>query len=90
MLKLLGLIDIFATVLLLLIVFNIEIPAAVLIIVSSALFLKASIYVIDAGSFTDIIVAILIVLNLFVILPFWILLPGAILIGIKGFMSLSV
>lgn len=89
MVKLLGLIDIFAAVLLLSIAFGIVIPASILIIIPSFLLVKASIYIADIGSITDVVIAILVVLSFFMILPFWILFAGAILMGIKGLMSLA-
>lgn len=89
MVKVLGVVDILAAVLLLSFAFGIEVPDVMLIVIPAFLLLKASIYIFDIGSITDIGVVILIVLSFFIILPLWLLFLGAILIGIKGIMSLA-
>jgi hypothetical protein len=88
MVKFLGIIDILAAVLLLSFILGIEVPAFLLVIIPVALLLKASIYVFDIGSLTDFGIAILILLSFFWVLPVWLLLIGAVLIAIKGLMSL--
>ena len=88
MVQALGLADIIAAVFLASVAFGIQIPAVFLVVVSSILLMKASIYIADIGSVTDVIIAILLISNFFIILPWWILVPGALVIGNKGIMSL--
>ena len=88
MVKLLGTVDIIAAVLLLILALGAEVPAVVLAVVSIFLAAKASISLIEIGGITDTAVIILIIMSFFAVLPFWILLIGAGLIGIKGLMSL--
>ena len=89
MVKVLGLADIFAAVLLAFIALGMQIPAVVFVIVSSILLMKASIYIADIGSVTDVMIVVLIVSSFFIILPWWVLVSGAVVIGVKGLMSLS-
>ncbi|KKT24479.1 MAG: hypothetical protein UW11_C0046G0004 [Parcubacteria group bacterium GW2011_GWA2_43_9b] len=89
MVGLLGLIDIHATILLIAIALDAQIPLG--IIIGTAIFLtaKACIYIKDIGSATDILVAALILSSIFIAPPQWILFILAVIIGFKGLSSLA-
>lgn len=86
--KILGLIDIFATFLLLAIAYNIDVPSKIIIPVAVCLFLKALICLMDIGSMFDIGTGVLLILSLSMTFHPAILFIAAILIGSKGIMSL--
>ena len=88
MVKILGLVDLFAAVILLSIGARAHIPLWALIFVLTGLVLKASISILDIGSITDLAIAVLIVLSVFSLAPWQFLLIGAILMIVKGLMSL--
>ncbi len=88
MVRILGAIDLFAAVILLSIGARVQIPIWALIFILVCLFLKACISIFDIGSITDLAAAILIVLSVFHLVPWQFLLIGAVLMIIKGVMSL--
>ena len=89
MVGLLGLIDIHATILLLAIALGVNVPPAIIIGTAIFLIAKACIYIKDIGSATDILVAVLIILSIFTVLPQWILFIVAVIMGFKGLSSLA-
>lgn len=88
MVKLLGVLDLMAAILLLGIASGAEVPTSVLIFIPVCLFLKACICLTDIGGITDMAIAALIILAAFFTIPSWILFIGAAFIGIKGIASL--
>lgn len=86
--KILGIADLMATALLLGLAFGFPFPLDMLVFISVCLFLKALISIFDIGGMIDMAVVILLLLSIFIKLPFWILLVAAVLIGQKGLMSL--
>ncbi len=80
----LGLIDLNAAILLLGMAFGNEIPLILIIFTSVSLFLKACICLADIGSVSDLAVMVLFIVSIFTAVPAWILIIGAILIGVKG------
>lgn len=86
--KILGLIDIFATALLLATAYNIDIPSKVIIPVAVCLFLKALICLKDIGSMFDVGTGVLLLVSLSVTFHPAFFFIAAILIGSKGIMSL--
>jgi hypothetical protein len=87
MVKILGIVDIFAALALFSILGSVSHVGA-FILLSILLFLKASICFFDIGGIVDIFVAILILLSFLFILPSFIMIIGGIIIGIKGLVSL--
>ncbi|OHA70928.1 MAG: hypothetical protein A3H01_00905 [Candidatus Wildermuthbacteria bacterium RIFCSPLOWO2_12_FULL_40_9] len=90
MLWFLGVIDLIAAAILLSKGFGIKVPIAASILIPVGLFAKSFINITDIGSITDIAVALLIVLGIFLPIPWPILLIGAIFMIIKGIMSFIV
>lgn len=88
MVKILGLIDLFAAVIILLIGSKIQVHILVLIFVVACLFIKACISILNIGGLTDLAIAILILLSIFMIIPWPLLLIGLIIISVKGLISL--
>lgn len=88
MVKILGIIDIFAAILLLLTIFKINIPVGLLVFISICLFLKGIISISDIGGMTDMAVMVLLILTYFVVLPWEVLAVAILFIGLKGIMSL--
>lgn len=88
MIKILGLLDIFATLLLIGVAANLNIPQGLIITISVYLIIKGIIFIVDIASIFDITAGTLLVLSLFVSLPPAFLLIAAVLVGIKGFTSL--
>lgn len=88
MVKILGIIDIFAAILLLLTIFKINIPVGLLVFISICLFLKGIISISDIGGMTDMTVMVLLILTYFVVLPWEVLAVAILFIGLKGIMSL--
>lgn len=80
----LGLIDLNAALLLTGMIFGKEIPLVLMIFTAVSLILKASICLADIGSVSDLAVAVLFIVCIFTTVPVWILVIGAIVIGIKG------
>lgn len=87
MMLFLGLVDILAALLLLSRIFGVNVPLAAVIVIPIALFFKSLINIFDPGSITDLVVALLIILSIFLVLPLWLLLIPALFIFIKGIMS---
>jgi hypothetical protein len=88
MVRFLGLIDILAGLILLSIGSKIQVPIGVLIFIPICLFIKACLSLADIGGITDLVVAILIVLSIFIAMPWPILLIALIIMAIKGGISL--
>ena len=88
MIKFLGFADILASIVLVALGFNLSLPDNMIIIFAGYLFLKALIFLVDIGSVFDIIGGALLVLSLFIALPPLVFFIGAVLIGLKGVMSL--
>ena len=86
--KILGILDIAAAVFLVSAAYNITIPTGLIIGISVYLLLKAILFLADVGSFFDIIGGVLLILNLFLIIPSPLLFIFAALIGLKGILSL--
>lgn len=87
MMLFLGLIDLLAAAILLSQGFNVRVPIMALILIPICLFSKSLINIFDIGSITDIVVALLIVLGIFLHLPWQLLLVVAIIMAIKGLLS---
>ena len=87
--KLLGSVDLFAAFLLVAIGLGVIAPKGLIILAAFFLFLKSLICLRDIGSMMDIAFAILLVLSIFLTtIPPVILFVAAILLGVKGLMSL--
>ncbi|MEK7519287.1 MAG: hypothetical protein AAB565_00655 [Patescibacteria group bacterium] len=84
----LGLIDLSASFILLSRIFGVRVPIEAMILIPLGLLFKWLVSVTDIGGITDLIVAILIILSIFLNLPWWLLLIPACLILIKGILSL--
>ena len=87
MIRVLGLIDLFAAIILVFTGINHEVPIGSAIILSIILFFKAFIGSFDIASAIDVFAAIVMISGVFVSLPFIFLLIVAILIGQKGLIS---
>ena len=85
-----GVIDLLAAAILASKGFGVRVPLEALILIPVGLFSKSLIDIADIGSITDLIVAALIVLSIFLSLPWQILLVAAIFMIIKGLMSFIV
>lgn len=89
MVKILGLSDIFTAVLLLSKIFDFYSFSAIFLVVFSVyVILKGFMFMPDAGSIVDIISGIALILSLFITMPGFILVPLAVILGIKGIFSL--
>ena len=88
MVKILGLLDIFGVIVLLLVSFDANTPKRLVIIIAALLCLKGFIFIFDIASILDIGVGILLFLSLFVTLPLLLLLIVAGVLGLKGILSL--
>ena len=89
--KILGIIDLVAAFILLTRVIapaEIEIPLGILIGVVIILIIKALLDIAGMGGIIDITTAALLIISSFWLLPFWILIIGAIVIGQKGVVSM--
>lgn len=89
--KILGIIDLVAAFILLTRVIapaEIEIPLGILIGVIIILIIKALLDIAGMGGIIDITTAALLIISSFWLLPFWILIIGAIVIGQKGVVSM--
>ncbi|PIR72377.1 MAG: hypothetical protein COU42_01355 [Candidatus Nealsonbacteria bacterium CG10_big_fil_rev_8_21_14_0_10_36_24] len=89
--KILGIIDLVAAFILLTRVIapaEIEIPLGILIGVVIILIIKALLNITGMGGIIDITTAALLIISSFWLLPFWILIIGAIAIGQKGVVSM--
>ncbi len=89
MVKLLGLIDLFAAIILISSLMEFELPVEFFFFVIILLLVKASIAITDPGGITDILVASVIVFSLFFSIPTLIYILGFILATIKGISSLA-
>jgi len=88
MIKILGLLDVFATLLLIGVAASLNIPQGLIITISAYLIIKGVIFIIDIASIFDITAGVLLILSLFINLPPVLLLIAAVLVGVKGFTSL--
>ena len=87
MVRFLGIIDILAALILLSIGSKVQVPILALIFITACLFIKACISRLDIGGITDLAIAILIILSIFIVMPWPILLIGLIIMAIKGGIS---
>lgn len=87
MVQLLGLIDIIAAFMLLARIPNWEIPLGMMIFISLCLVGKAVISLENFFGWIDLITVILLIISSFLSIPYWILLIMAIVMGIKGLVS---
>lgn len=90
LLLLLGFLDLNAAIILIAMAFGADVPLKVLIFVIVALFLKSCISITDIGCIIDFGISGLLFLSIFFTLPAWLLVVGAILIGIKGVRSFGI
>lgn len=88
MLKALGILDIFAAIVLLSAGVP-GIPQGLVLVIAALICLKGFIFIFDIGSVFDIGGGILLLLSLFIALPFLLLLVFACLLGVKGILSLT-
>jgi len=88
MVKILGIFDIFAAVILVAVSYDFAIAQGLIITFAVYLFLKAIIFLKDIGSLFDIIAAVLLVLSFFTAVPQIVFFVFAGLVGFKGLMSL--
>lgn len=88
MLKALGILDIFAAIVLLSAGVP-GIPQGLVIVIAALICLKGFIFIFDIASILDIGAGILLLLSLFIALPFLLLLVFAVLLGLKGILSLA-
>lgn len=89
--RILGIIDLVAALILLtraIAPARIEIPLGILIGVIILLFVKTLLAITSIGGIIDIATITLLILSSFWLLPFWVLLVGAIAIGQKGLISI--
>ncbi len=89
--KILGVIDLAAAFVLLTRAIagtEIEIPLGILIVIIASLSFKTLLDVTSIGGTIDIFTIILLILSSFWLIPFWVLLIGAIAIGQKGVASM--
>lgn len=87
MVKILGVVDVFAALALFSIVGEVSHVGA-FVLLSVLLLLKAGICFFDIGGIIDVVVALLIILSFLFVLPSFIMITGAVVIGIKGLISL--
>ena len=91
MVQILGVVDIIASAILFSFLLQIPVPWEALVFIPICLLCKSVLYLADIGSWTDIFVFLLIITGIFFHhLPSLILLIGAVLIFVKGVMSLIV
>lgn len=89
MVKILGILDILAAIILLSVSFNAGIPKGLVMVISSLLCLKGVIFIFNIISVFDIGIGILLLLSLFMILPPLLLFIAAGFLGVKGILSLA-
>lgn len=82
-----GILDLNAAIVLLALAFGSKIPLQILIFTTVTLFLKACISLKDIGSIIDLATIILIIVGVFISLPFWIFFIAAFFSGLKGIRS---
>lgn len=88
MIKMLGVLDLFAAGLLVGAAYSLPIPKGLVIALAVYLFLKALFFLKDIGSLFDIIGGVLLILSLSMVLPPIIFFVAAGLVALKGIMSL--
>jgi len=88
MVKLLGILDIFAAGILVCLAFGIAPPQGLVIALAVYLFFKALLFITDIASLLDVAAGILLILSLWFGLPLVLLIVFAALLGLKGIMSL--
>lgn len=88
MIKALGILDILVAALLVGAAYQVALPIGMVIAFAAYLFLKALMFLMDIGSFFDIVAGIALILSLFITLPPLVLFILAGLVGLKGIMSL--
>jgi len=86
MVKILGILDLLAAILLIGTASGVGIPTYVLIFISVCLFLKACISIKEGV--IDLMIASLIILSVFFVMPSYLLFIGVAFMGFKGVMSL--
>ncbi|MDD2731794.1 MAG: hypothetical protein PHI53_01210 [Candidatus Pacebacteria bacterium] len=89
MLKILGILDVSAAILLAGIALNIEAPHELLIFITAYLFIKALIFILDIGSALDAFSGLMFLLSFFTVVPPFILYTASALLAVKGLMSIS-
>jgi len=88
MVKALGILDIVAAIVLLTVSVP-GIPQGLVIVTVTLICLKGFIFIFDIASIFDVGAGILLLLSLFITLPFLLLLVFACLLGVKGILSLA-
>ena len=88
--RMLGLLDLFAVLVLVAILFGANLPMDMLITISILLVVKAFMGLITIGGFIDVTTAIIISLSIFFTIPSIILLIAIIAIGQKGVVSMFI
>ena len=88
MIKTLGAGDLLATIAILAVAFELDVPGEMLFFISAYLIFKGYLFILDIGSIFDIMAGALLVLSIFLTPPFAVLILFAVLLGIKGFVSL--
>jgi len=86
--KILGIVDLIAALMLVAVAYRMEIPRNLLIAIVIILIIKALIFLISIGGLIDMAAAVLLILASFFTLPATALLIAAILIGQKGLFSM--
>lgn len=86
--KILGIVDLIAALMLVAVAYHMEIPRNLLIAIVIILIIKALIFLISIGGLIDMAAAVLLILASFFTLPATALLIAAILIGQKGLFSM--
>ncbi len=89
MMKILGILDIFVAIILLSVSLNADIPKQVVVAVAALLCLKGFIFILDPASVIDVGIGILLLVSLFIALPFLVLLIPAGFLALKGTLSLA-
>lgn len=85
---LLGVADLISALLLMRGSYHISVPQAVIFFFAIYLFVKAVIFIADVGSWLDIITGVLLILSISHSLPFVICLIFALIVGLKGTLSI--
>lgn len=84
----LGIADLLSALLLIRGIYHVAVPGALVFVFALYLLIKAIMFISDIGSWMDIVAGLLLVLSLTYSMPTFILLAFAVLIGLKGAMSL--
>lgn len=89
MVRWLSLIDLYAAAILLAMIVGFEIPVGMLIFTLIILIGKSLISFLNPGGIIDVGIAVIIILGIFLSLPWWLLITGVVLIGQKGIIGMS-